>query len=94
MSCNYCKEKELSHIDSNDIIQVLSKMSEKDRAITIRYIKQMKSDKYHTTIAEKDIDETYCYSCGSIMERDDDDDRYYYLCSNMNCKSWNNGDIL
>ena len=78
MSCNYCKEKELSHIDSNDIIQVLSKMSEK----------------YHTTIAEKDIDETYCYSCGSIMEQDDDGDRWYYLCSNVNCKSWNNGDIL
>jgi hypothetical protein len=69
-------------------------MNKYDRAITVRFIKQLKSNTHHTTIAESDIDESYCYSCGEYMERDDDGDRYYYLCSNMSCKSWNNGDEI
>ena len=40
------------------------------------------------------IDKTYCFSCGSVMERDDDGDRYYYMCTNMDCKSWNGEDVI
>ena len=94
INCRYCEEQKSEHIESNNIINTLSDMNESNRAVLIRFIIQVKSKYHHTTIAEKDIQDTYCYSCGSIKERDDDGDRYYYMCTNMDCKSWNMGDEI
>ena len=95
MNCAYCKDNSKIHVDSTNLLNTLSYMPKKDRAIIIRFIKQMEYDyKYHSTIAIKDIDKTYCFSCGSVMERDDDGDRYYYMCTNMECKSWNGEDVI
>lgn len=92
--CSYCEEKNYKHVDSQPIINVLSKLDKDERAKLVRFLLQVDDKHNHTTIAMSDIEKTYCFSCGSVMERDDDGDRYYYMCPNMECKSWNGGDKI
>ena len=94
ITCQYCENKNMNHVDSQPIVNILSKLDKDERAKLVRFMLQEDENRNHTTIAISDIKETYCFSCGGIMERDDDGDRYYYMCTNMECKSWNGEDVI
>ena len=92
--CKYCENRDMTHVVSQPIVNILSKLDKDERAKLVRFMLQTDNNKYHTTHAISDIKETYCFSCGEIMERDDDGDRYYYMCPNMSCKSYNGEDVV
>ena len=88
MNCSYCENNNLIHVDSGDILSTLYSLDEDKRKIILQFIHKVKKDKFHSTVAENDLENAFCEFCGSNNEREEEDDRYLYLCSNNNCEVW------
>lgn len=75
----------MQHLDMHDILDILLKLGNSERKTLVNWIINYGDSKYHSDVAEMQLQNLVCMHCGELLERENDDDRYYYICPNTEC---------